>query len=99
MSAVTLRRIDATRRMSRFYRLDVSPTCSGSGVSCGNGAASAEADKMRETPHPTPAEAEAALERQRQAKERRGYTLLSSCGIQGKAFTEFYRLTHIAAKS
>jgi hypothetical protein len=54
MSAVTLHRIDAARRMSRFYRLDVQPDLSGHGVSCGNGAASAEADicARRPTQHP-----------------------------------------------
>jgi predicted DNA-binding WGR domain protein len=72
MSAVTLHRIDAARRMSRFYRLDVQPDLFGQ---CREWGRIGRGGQMRETPYPTPSEAEAALERQRRVKERRGYTV------------------------
>jgi predicted DNA-binding WGR domain protein len=53
MSAVTLHRIDAVRRMSRFYRLDVQPDLFGREWGrIGRGG------QMRETPYPTPADAD-----------------------------------------
>ena len=53
MSAVTLHRIDAARRMTRFYRLDEQPGLFGQWCFIGRGG------QMRETPYPTPSEAEA----------------------------------------
>ena len=61
MSAVTLHRIDAARRMSRFYRLDVQPDLFGQWCFMREWGRIGRGGQMRETPYPTPSEAEAAL--------------------------------------
>ena len=73
MAAVTLHRIDTTRRMSRFYRLDLQPDLFGGCSLVREWGRIGRAGQVRATPYPTPAEATAALERQRLAKQRRGY--------------------------
>ena len=86
MSAVTLHRIDAARRMSRFYRLDVQPDLFGQWCFMREWGRIGRGGQMRETPYPTPSEAEAALARQRRhqsgkrkavviIRERNGRTL------------------------
>jgi predicted DNA-binding WGR domain protein len=73
MSAVTLRRIDATRRMSRFYRLDVQPDLFGQWSFIREFGRIGSPGRVRSAPYPTQDTAIAALGKQRQAKERRGY--------------------------
>jgi len=73
MSSVLLRRVDPTRNMSRYYRLDVQPDLFGSWccirewgrIGCGY--------QMRSVPYPTREDAQMALDHQRRRKERRGY--------------------------
>jgi predicted DNA-binding WGR domain protein len=73
MSAVVLRRIDAAKGMSRFYRLDVQPDLFGQSCFVREWGRIGRPGQVRLIPFPTPAEAKAALEKQQRAKERRGY--------------------------
>jgi hypothetical protein len=52
MTAIVLCRIDASKRMHRFYRFDVEPDLFGNGALLGNGAASAA--PARRAPSPSP---------------------------------------------
>jgi predicted DNA-binding WGR domain protein len=73
MNAITLRRIDATRNMHRYYRLDVQPDLFGQWCCIREWGRIGVAGQTRSLPYPTPEVAEAALEQQRRAKERKGY--------------------------
>ena len=73
MSAVTLRRIEPERRMSRFYRIDVQPTLFGEWDVVREWGRIGSPGRVRCTPCPTQDTAIAALGKQRHAKERRGY--------------------------
>ena len=61
MSAVTLHRIDAARRMSRFYRLDVQPDLFGQWCFMREWGRIGRGGQIRETPYPNPTEAQEAL--------------------------------------
>lgn len=73
MSALTLRRIDADRRMSRYYRLDVQPDLFGGFDLVREWGRIGSPGRVSAILYPTQDAAIAALARQRQAKERRGY--------------------------
>jgi predicted DNA-binding WGR domain protein len=72
-AAVTLRRIDPDRRMSRFYLLDVQPDLFGAWSFIRKWGRIGQAGRVRFVPYPTEDAAVAALWRQRRIKERRGY--------------------------
>ncbi len=73
MSAVHLRRIDATRNMRRFYRLDIEPDLFG-GVRLVKawGRIGTEGRSVAEF-HDSEALAAAAMQRHAERKRRRGY--------------------------
>ena len=73
MSAIVLYRIDPTKHMHRFYRLDVQPDLFGNWCVICEWGRIGSTGQTRGIPFPTPQEAEAALDKQRRAKERRGY--------------------------
>lgn len=77
MSAIVLYRIDATKRMHRFYRLDVQPDLFGACCLMHEWGRIGSTGQTRNVPYSTPHEAEAALNKQRSAKERRGYAVRS----------------------
>lgn len=78
MSAVTLYRVDADRRMARYYSLDVQPDLFGAWCLIRMwGRIGAAGGQTRTVPYPTPQEADIAMERQRKAKLRRGYAASS----------------------
>ena len=74
MSAVILYRIDSTRRMHRYYRMDVQPDLFGAWCLMREWGRIGSSGQTRSLPFPTPQDAEAALHRQRMMKERRGYS-------------------------
>lgn len=73
MKAIILYRIDAPRRMLRYYRMDVQPDLFGQWCLMRDWGRIGSAGQIRSVPFPSPHEAAAALERQRSAKEKRGY--------------------------
>jgi predicted DNA-binding WGR domain protein len=73
MNAVTLRRIDPSAAMHRFYRMDVQPDLFGEWGFIREWGRIGSAGQMKITLYPTPESASAAMEHQRRAKERRGY--------------------------
>ena len=73
MNAVILYRIDDSKRMHRYYRMDVQPDLFGQWSLMREWGRIGSSGQMRSLPFPNPAEAEAALDKQRRAKERRGY--------------------------
>ena len=73
MSAMILYRIDASKRMHRFYRLDVQPDLFGQWCLMREWGRIGSTGQTRSVPFPTPAEAHAALDARRRMKERRGY--------------------------
>lgn len=73
MSALTLRRIDADRRMSRYYRLDVQPDLFGQWSLWREWGRIGQPGQVRIVSCPTEDAAIAALRKQRHVKERRGY--------------------------
>ncbi len=73
MNAVILFRVDTTRRMHRYYRMDVPPNLFGEWCLMREWGRIGSTGQTRSLPFPTPQEAEAALHRQRMTKERRGY--------------------------
>jgi len=77
MTAVVLYRIDATKRMSRFYRMDVQPDLFGQWCFVREWGRIGSTGQTRSAPFPTADEARAALDRQRRTKERRGYRALA----------------------
>lgn len=75
MMAVTLHRIDDTRNMRRFYRLDVQPDLFGAWSVIREWGRIGRAGRVRVDSCPTEAEAAIGLRRQRLAKQGRGYVL------------------------
>lgn len=73
MSALILYRIDASKRMHRFYRLDVQLDLFGAWCLMREWGRIGSTGQVRSVPFPTPEEADAALNAQRRRKERRGY--------------------------
>jgi predicted DNA-binding WGR domain protein len=73
MTAVILYRIDASKHMHRFYRLDVQPDLFGQWCVMREWGRIGSAGQARSVAFSTPHGAEAALARQRKIKERRGY--------------------------
>ena len=74
MTALTLRRIDRTRNLHRYYCLDVQPDLFGSWCFIREwGRIGSRAGQSRTVPYPTPEAAQTALERQHRRKLRRGY--------------------------
>lgn len=74
-SALTLRRVDETRNMARFYRLDVQPDLFGGWSLVREWGRIGRPGQVRLDPYPSFVAAEAALERLRASKARRGYSL------------------------
>jgi predicted DNA-binding WGR domain protein len=72
-NAVTLHRVDPSRNMRRYYRLDVQPDMFGYWLFIREWGRIGYSGQMRVASFPTLAEAHAALDRQQRAKERRGY--------------------------
>jgi predicted DNA-binding WGR domain protein len=73
MTAIILYRIDASKRMHRFYRLDVQPDLFGQWCLMREWGRIGSTGQVRIVPFPTAQEAQAALDKQRRVKERRGY--------------------------
>jgi predicted DNA-binding WGR domain protein len=71
--AVILYRIDATRRMHRYYRLDVQPDLFGAWCLVREWGRIGTTGRGSSIPFATPQQAQAALDKQRIAKVRRGY--------------------------
>jgi predicted DNA-binding WGR domain protein len=76
MNGVVLYRINPTKRMHRFYRLDVQPDLFGQWCLMREWGRIGSAGQTRNIPFSSPTEAQAALDGQRRTKERRGYTVL-----------------------
>lgn len=77
MTAVVLERIDATRNMMRFYRLDVQLTLFGEWALVKEWGRIGSGGTVRSAVFDSEEAAEAAMVRQRRAKERRGYRTYS----------------------
>ncbi len=73
MTAITLARIDPTKNMARFYKLDVQPTLFGEWAVVREWGRIGLGGTVRSTPYGTASEAEAARDRQWRVKELRGY--------------------------
>ena len=73
MTATVLYRIDASKHMHRFYRLDVQPDLFGQWCLMREWGRIGTTGRERSIPFPTPTAAHAALDKQRRVKERRGY--------------------------
>lgn len=73
MSALVLRHVDETRRMARFYRLDVQPDLFGGWSLVREWGRIGRGGQVRLDPYPTADEASAQLEDLRRAKQRKGY--------------------------
>jgi predicted DNA-binding WGR domain protein len=73
MTAIVLYRIDASKRMHRFYRLDVQPDLFGQWCLMREWGRIGTTGRERSIPFLSSEEAQAALDQQRCAKERRGY--------------------------
>ena len=71
--AVILYRIDATKRMRRFYRLDVQPDLFGAWCLVREWGRIGSGRRTRSVPCTTSQEAQAALTKHRRVKEERGY--------------------------
>jgi len=77
MPAVTLRRIDPARNMSRYYRLDVQPDLFGEWGVVREWGRIGQPGWIRVEPYPTAAQAEERMQLQRAAKQGRGYARIS----------------------
>ncbi|MBV9125353.1 MAG: WGR domain-containing protein [Planctomycetes bacterium] len=75
MSAVVLQRVDPSRNMRRFYRLDVQPDLFGFWLLIREWGRIGRRGQTRFMSFATLPEAQEALLQQRRAKERRGYTV------------------------
>ena len=73
MDAVVLHRVDPSRNMRRFYRLEVQRDLFGFWLLLLEWGRIGRSGQTRIASFATLGEAHAALERQRRAKERRGY--------------------------
>jgi predicted DNA-binding WGR domain protein len=78
MAAVLLYRVDSSRNMRRYYRLDVEQDLFGIWLLIREWGRIGHRGQTRVLSFATAAEAQSALQRQRQAKERRGYDVGSS---------------------
>lgn len=74
MTAIILYRIDASKRMHRFYRLDVQLDLFGQWCVMREWGRIGSTGRMRSAPYASPQEAQAVLEKHRRAKERRVYS-------------------------
>jgi predicted DNA-binding WGR domain protein len=74
MNAVHLRRIDPTRNMHRFYRLDVQPDLFGGVLLVKEWGRIGAYGRMVAEPYDSEALAAVALQRHAERKRRRGYT-------------------------
>jgi predicted DNA-binding WGR domain protein len=75
MTATVLYRIDSTKKMHRFYRLDVQPDLFGQWCLIREWGRIGTAGRERSLPFPTRRQAQDALDKQRRSKERRGYDI------------------------
>jgi len=73
MDDVTLYRIDATKHMWRFYRLDLQPDLFGLWVLVKEWGRIGRPGQLRITSFPTIDDAQHAFDRQRRIKEKRGH--------------------------
>lgn len=73
MSAIVLHRIDPTRNMARFYRLDIQPDLFGGVSVVKEWGRIGRGGQIRRTLYANSDEARAAVEHHKQVKERRGY--------------------------
>ncbi len=73
MSGVVLYRLDPTRNMRRYYRLEIERDLFGAWCVVREWGRVGRAGQVRSAPFPTLSDAEAAMARQQRAKERRGY--------------------------
>lgn len=73
MTAIVLYHVDASKRMHRYYRMEIQRDLFGEWCLMREWGRIGRAGQVRCVPFSTPHEAEAALLRQRNAKERRGY--------------------------
>lgn len=73
MQPVILYRIDPTRNMQRFYRLDVEPDLFGNQCLIVAWGRIGRNGQVRSIPYPTEDDAWVAFQKQRATKERRGY--------------------------
>jgi predicted DNA-binding WGR domain protein len=71
--AVILYRIDDTKRMHRFYRLDVQPDLFGAWCLMREWGRISSGGRTRSVSYATSQEAQAALTKHRRVKEKRGY--------------------------
>jgi predicted DNA-binding WGR domain protein len=76
MGAVILHRVDPSRNLRRFYRLNVQPDLFGFWLFIREWGRIGYSGQTRVAAFPTLAEAQVALDRQRRTKERRGYALI-----------------------
>jgi predicted DNA-binding WGR domain protein len=74
MNAVHLRRVDPSRNMSRFYRLDVQPDLFGSVLLVKEWGRIGAQGRMVAQSYDSEALAAITLQRQTERKRRRGYT-------------------------
>jgi predicted DNA-binding WGR domain protein len=72
-AAIVLYRIDDTKRMHRFYRLDVQVDLLGAWCLTREWGRIGSTGQTRSVSFHSPQDAQAALAKQRRAKERRGY--------------------------
>ena len=73
MSAVVLYRIDASKRMHRFYRMDLQLDLFGQWCFLREWGRIGSTGQMRARPFPTRQEAQKALDEQQRIKMSRGY--------------------------
>jgi predicted DNA-binding WGR domain protein len=78
MTVVTLRRIDPTRNMRRFYRLALQPDLFGDWGVVREWGRIGQAGRVRVDSYPSEIEAAARMQRQRTKKQGRGYALFTS---------------------
>ena len=71
--SVILYRIDPTRNMQRFYRLDIQPDLFGNQCLVREWGRIGRPGQVRSAPYPTSEEASVAFQKQWTTKERRGY--------------------------
>jgi len=75
MKAIILYRTDDSKRMHRYYRMDVQPNLFGEWCFMREWGRIGSNGRMRSVPFASLQEAHAALDKQRKAKERRGYSV------------------------
>lgn len=84
MHDVTLYRVDASKKMQRFYRLDLQPDLFGLWLLVKEWGRIGQPGQTQLRSYPTIGEAQRAFDRQRRTKERRGYADGPDClsGVQ-----------------